>query len=268
MTVSDAITPEALDRWSRLALELDWTSDWVEGAIFPCEMVYFLAACDAARIRTVVESGRQDGYSTRILGEYARRTGVRIVSIDFEDDADRAARCRAMLAPYPIDLRKGNAFLAVVAAVRDAAGPAALIVDGPKGFLAQSMALSALACGDVGLLAFHNLPERTDFRGHVESLADRPAFYEAEVDPLDVPAWRELRAHEREHCARKGARRDLDASSLGILRFDSERRRRASRSVAGHFGFVQPILISTLWRLGWDDLAYGLYVLAVKARQR
>lgn len=269
MTAPEAVARESVERWASLALELDWVSGWREGAIFPCEMVYFLAACDAAGIRAVIESGRQDGYSTMILGEYARRTDVRIVSIDFEDDVDRAARCRAALAPYPIDIRKGNAFEAVVAAVRECREPAALIVDGPKGFLAQSMALASLACGPVRLLSFHNLPEGSDFRASFQGLAaGSSAFYETDVDPLDATSWRRLREREREICDAKGARRSLEASSLGVLRIDESRRGRLARTVALHFGLVQPIVISSLWRRHWDKAAYALYVAAVNAGQR
>ncbi len=261
------VSRESVEKWASLALELDWASGWEEGAIFPCEMVYFLAACDAAGIREIVESGRQDGYSTRILGEYARRTGVRIVSIDFEDDPARAARCRAMLAPYPVEIRKANAYLGVIEAVRQARGPTALIVDGPKGFLAQSMSLAALACGEIRILSFHNLIAGSAWRTSIENLSDRPVFYEGEIDPLAVPAWLRLREHERRICDAKSARRSLEVSSLGILRVEDDARGRLSRRFAPRFGVAQPPVISTLWRLGWDRLAYAFYVAAVKLGQ-
>lgn len=262
-----SVARESIEKWASLALELDWASGWEEGAIFPCEMVYFLAACDAAGIREIIESGRQDGYSTRILGEYARRTGARIVSIDFEDDPVRAERCRTMLAPYPVEVRKANAYLGVIEAVRETRGPTALIVDGPKGFLAQSMSFAALACGEIRILSFHNLSANSAWRAAIEKLAKGPAFYEGEVDPLAAPAWIRLREHERQICDAKSARRSLEVSSLGILRVENAARGRLSRIVAPHFGVAQPALISTLWRLGWDRAAYAFYVAAVKLGQ-
>src|SRR5712691_8115121 len=71
---------QSMERWARIALDDDWVGSWLEGAIFPTEIVFFLASCEANGIRYIIESGRQDGYSTRILGEYARRTGVLVTS--------------------------------------------------------------------------------------------------------------------------------------------------------------------------------------------
>jgi hypothetical protein len=259
--------PDAVQRWSALALEQDWPKDWVEGAIFACEMVYFLAACEAAGIRRVIESGRQDGYSTRILGEYAKRTGIAVVSIDFEDDPARAAKCHAMLAPYGLDLRKGNAFEAVVAAVREAREPTALLIDGPKGFLAQSMAFAAQANGPVELVAFHNLNEGSVWRSQFEELAGPAAFYETALAADASEAWMQLRKREIAACEATGARRSLEKSSLGVMRVDAAVERRLRRLVRAHYGLVQPPMIAALWRLGWDRFAYALYVGAVKLGQ-
>src|SRR5512140_2024640 len=119
------------ERWATVALERDWVAGWVEGAIFASEMVYFLAACDTERIATIIESGRQDGYWTRILGEYARITGTKVHSIAIEWDKARAEACRRSLEGLPIELHSGDAFsLVPTLLARAPRSPTALLLDG------------------------------------------------------------------------------------------------------------------------------------------
>lgn len=233
----------AIERWAALALELKWVAQWVEGAIFPTEMVFLLATCESLGIGYIIESGRQDGYSSQILGEFARRTGVKVASIDYEEDKERGRRCRERLAEYPIDLRVGNAF-ALLGAMVDEAGraPIALLIDGPKGFGALSLAAAVTADPRVLLLAMHNLDPGTGYRRMLESASGRPLFYE---EALEHPggAWRRLREVEHEHCMKISARRSLDHSTLGVVQIgDAERA--ALRGLWGApFKFYQPPLV-------------------------
>jgi hypothetical protein len=232
-----------IERWATLALERKWVARWVEGAIFPTEMVFFLATCEALGIGYIIESGRQDGYSSQILGEFARRTSVHVASIDYEEDKQRGRRCRERLAEYPIDLRVGNAF-ELLGAMVDEAGPApiALLIDGPKGFGALSLAAAVAADPRILLLAMHNLDPGTGYRRILESVSGRPVFYEeALVNPGG--AWRRLREVEHEHCMKIAARRSLDHSTLGVVQI-GEAERAALRGLWGTaFKFYQPPLV-------------------------
>ena len=80
------ILAEELEQSAALVLDSAMVEPWIEGAIFPCEMAYFIAQCQIAGVRTIIESGRQDGYSTKLLGLWAKSAGTEIVSIDLEHD--------------------------------------------------------------------------------------------------------------------------------------------------------------------------------------
>jgi hypothetical protein len=238
---------DAAERWAGLALELGWAGDWVEGAIFPAEMVFFLASCEVASIGTIIESGRQDGYSTRILGEYGRRMGTGIVSIDYEEDAERGRRCRERLAAYPIDLHIGDAFELIGRLMAEAtAQPIALLVDGPKGMPALAVVAAAATDPKVALISMHNQEPGTPYRKLLEKVAQAPLFYEDVIGP-GGPFWQALRAEET---ARYGsiAARPLDASSLALLRVGPAERARFARLGGPGFRLYQPALLREVWR--------------------
>lgn len=258
---------ESAEYWAEIALTQDWVSGWVEGAIFPCEMVFFLAVCDAAGARAVVESGRQDGFSTRILGEYARRTGARIVSIDLEEDAARAAQCRRRLAEYPVELWRGNAYEMVPKAVARSDGPLALLIDGPKGFPALALAFAAAADEKTAIISLHNLIDGGEPRAVFESLGGAPKFYEAVLRP-DGNAWAALRRREREVCQARGAARSLESSSLGVAVVDADMRAALWSRMDRRFGFHQPPVLRLGWSLGQHRLTRYLFSLSYRVLGR
>lgn len=249
--------PEAANRWAALALELKWVEQWVEGAIFPCEMVYFLAMAEIEGIKTIMESGRQDGYSTIILGEFARRTGVRVISIDYEEDADRGRQCRERLAPYPVETLVGDAFTLVGETLNGVLEePMALLVDGPKSWSATALLHAAVANRKVKLIALHQHRDAAPTRALLDRIGPK-AFYEDFLTVSDGP-WAELRAREKAALAQKTTR-SLNQSSLAILLVPDETRRRMAGAVRREFMFFQPPLINLFWRLRWYEAARRLH---------
>ena len=140
-----------------MLLELKLVDEWCEGAIFPREMVFFLARCQAAGVKQIIESGRQDGYSTRILGEFAKRTGVAVVSIDYEDDKSRRQRCRTMLASFPVELLTGDAFEEIGLSLQATCNKTAILIDGPKNWGAVSLLCASASFPQVAIISMHNL---------------------------------------------------------------------------------------------------------------
>lgn len=255
---------KSVERWARIALDDDWVAGWIEGAIFPTELVFFLASCEAIDVRYIVESGRQDGYSTRILGEFARRTGVFAASIDYEEDAERGRRCRARLAGYPIDLRVGSAFELLGTMIRDApAGPIALLIDGPKGFSAVSVTAAAAGNPKVALISLHNLDPGKGYRRVLEAVADGPIFYEEVLGEVG-DSWSALRRAEAAHCAKIGTQRSLEHSTLGVIRVGETERRRLKHLSGASFKFYQPPLVRLGWHLGLHHLTAQLYALSFR----
>lgn len=256
---------ELLEKWAGVALSLGWVKAWVEGAIFPREMVFFLARCEEIGIRCIVESGRQDGYSTAILGEYARQQGIRVYSIDYEEDRERARRCRERLRGYPeLDLLTGDATVLlgqVVRAQKD--GPLAILVDGPKGFWAMSLMFASAGHDWVRLLALHNLADGEPARRLFEGLADGPTFYEG-IAGKAGGLWEELARAEVAFCTAAGAGRSLERSSLGVMHVSGEVRTRLVSIVHPQFRLYQPPLVRSGWRLGLYRLTSYLFWLSVR----
>lgn len=249
-----------LEHWSRIALDHDWIGAWREGAIFPCEMVFFLARCDEAGIRVVVESGRQDGISTAILGFWAKEAGGAVHSVDLEEDAARAEACRARLAHLPLHLVRGNAFVEIPRLVRRAEAPTALLIDGPKGWPALAMAYGLARTSTLQLIALHNLTEGGTWRAQFQALAGPGAFYEQLAHA--GPNWTALRQAEVERLF--GSARSLEASSLGVMDVERAGRQRLARMVRPAFGVSQPPLLAAGWSLG----AFGAtrYLFSASAR--
>ncbi|ABD06243.1 hypothetical protein RPB_1533 [Rhodopseudomonas palustris HaA2] len=240
-----------------------YVEKWVEGAIFPSEMAFFLAKCMVEGVTTVVESGRQDGYSTEILGDWASRDGRRIISIDLEDDAARAAACRRRLSPWPIELIKGSAYEQFGRwTKRTPDGPVGFLADGPKGWPAISM-MAAATTDRVRVVALHNLTIGSGERALFEQIGGKQAFYEhAIVAP--GPRWTELRNREMNFASAADAQRSLDVSSLGVLSLDADRRGMFRGLWRPEFGLHQPAAVRTLWNLGLAVASTKLYGLSFR----
>jgi hypothetical protein len=242
-----------MERWAAVALTDGWTEQWVEGAIFPREMVFFMAKCESAGVVNVVESGRQDGYSTEVLGQYAAHMGGLVFSVDLDSERARADACRERLKGDPrLVLMRGNAMTLVGPLLRaDPGVPTALLVDGPKGWLAMALLLAGSGFGWVRLLSMHNLevtqPESLAQRRFFERLAAGPHFHE-EVS-AQGPNWQALTRAEEEWGRKKGAVRSLDRSSLGVAVLPQGQARRRHWTLAPRFGRYQPAALHLAWRL-------------------
>lgn len=256
----------AIEAAAEVAAELmldGYVDQWVEGAILPCEMAFFLARCITQDVSVVIESGRQDGYSTEILGRWAKRSGRRLVSIDLEQDSARAAACRQRLLHLPIELVKGSAYEEFGRwSDRLRGSRVGFLVDGPKGWPAISMMAAGLS-DNVGLMAIHNLTVGSKERDFLEECGGAEVFYEGAL-PEPGPRWRELREREISVQTRAGAAGSSDVSSLGVLVLNSERRRRVRGALRPEFGLHQPRIVKAFWSVGAYRATTKLYGLSFR----
>lgn len=242
--------PELLDKWAKIALDSNWVQAWVEGAILPSEMVFFLSRCEEMDIQCVIESGRQDGYSTRLLGEFARRQGIEIYSVDTENDRIRADNCRKRLVEYrELHLLKGNG-LSVLGRLLEGISdsPTAVLVDGPKGFLAMSLLFASAGYRQVKLVAMHNLERGSTGREIFEHQADQPVFCEAFASQAGE-YWHSLKNTEIAFCIPRGMAKPPEHSSLCVMPISVIVRSRLSSLFHPVFAFYQPTVIRLLWHL-------------------
>lgn len=255
---------DELNRWSEMILDLKLVDEWCEGAIFPREMAFFLARCSATGVKRIVESGRQDGYSTRVLGEFGRRTGVEIISIDYEEDKPRAERCRQRLSHLPVTMIAGNAFSEIGRTLQASTKKTALLVDGPKNWGAVSILCAAAFFPQVAILAMHNLDVGFKTRRFFAGLSSEPVFYEKFLcDSVNGGAWeklgeKECRLVEEWAAARSGL------STIGVVALTEDNRRRIAGSADPHFRTYSPAFI----RWAWLTKNYGLVNFVFSATNR
>jgi hypothetical protein len=240
-----------LETWSVIGLREDWIGRWSQSAMFPSELVFLLAFCQHAGIKRIFESGRYEGYSTERLGAYGEQEGADVYSVDLESRPDIAQRGRERLARYPsVHLTKGDTYQVLGSIMQSHSDvPAALVVDGPKGFGAMSVLFAAAAFPWIRVVAMHNLdavqhPENAAF---FTRAAGRPRYYE------DYPAnpdgaFARLRASEIEHLSPK-VQRPLDRSSLAVMRLDDASRQKLLWTMDRRFGRHQPLVLYWRWRL-------------------
>ena len=240
-----------------------YVEKWVEGAIFPSEMAFFLAKCAVEDVSVVVESGRQDGYSTEILGDWASRGERQVVSIDLEQDVERAAACRQRLARWPVELIKGSAYEEFGRwTKRKSPGRVGFLADGPKGWPAISM-MAAATTEQVKVVALHNLTVGSSERAFFEEIDGKSAFYEsAIVDP--GKRWVELRERELIVTRASEAARSLDVSSLGVMALDPQKRATFRNSWRSEFGLHQPAAVRAFWGMGALAASTKLYGLSYR----
>lgn len=188
------------------------TYPYFPGAIFPSEMAYFLDVCQAQGIRTIIESGRENGYSTAIAAEYGANRGVRIISIDTDWNPTVSRRTEERLSRYPqLELIKGDSFYHLPATLRGVRSPVALLIDGPKAHAAVYLSAAAAAWGKVRVIAHHNTPPGSAWHDHFAA-----RFHEArrleDSTIFHRPEFAGFRSWERE--VTRETSRDLDNSSL------------------------------------------------------
>lgn len=255
----------SVEKWARIAIEREWARDWVEGAIFPREMVAFIALCETRQVATIIESGRQDGYSTQALAQYAEDCNGLIVSIDDEPDAERAADTRRRLERYArLSLVKGDSFSIFGKHLR-AQRPkkCAVLVDGPKSFEAMALTFAAAASRHVFVIGQHNLERGQRDTKVFQYRSGRGIHYE-DLEGFRGPAWDRLGEEERIVCGSLGARRSLEESSLGLIDLAHSRRSRLSRTTGRAFRAYQPWAVAILWRLGMFRAAGRLFKLSFR----
>lgn len=272
MSTSPMTIKDAAEASARLVLDGGYVERWVEGSIFPSEMAFFLAVCDVEGVSNVIESGRQDGYSTEILGDWASRApGRRAISIDLETDAARARACRDRLARWPaLELVKGNAYAefgrVANRLARTSQGKTAFLVDGPKKAPAISM-MSAAISDSVSVVSSHNLIIGSQEYDFFTALGGQDIFFE-NVLPDPGPNWIELRERDIAHASQSQAARSVEKSSIGVVVLNAETRKRMRDTSGADYGLHQPSLVRSLWSIGAYDLTPKVYGLSYKLLKR
>lgn len=231
---------------------------WKTG-IYPSEMATFLALCDHVGIKGIVESGRgPDAYSTELLGWYGDQQQVTSVSLDFAPIAEfgYGERLESFSSLHCLN---GNSIHLLPRALRMSGTPAALLVDGPKGHMANNFSASAASRYPLRIVAHHNcVPGSTLYEEF--SRAFPGAFHLEDLQLEKLDAWNEFKSWEKsatggyevEDPKTGKVGRSLDQSSLVMSVLpeaqETDRASRLQRSSDGGFRF-SPWLLNLEWKI-------------------
>lgn len=194
-------------------------SRWLPGAMYPSEVIWLTSQLVVQRVEVVIECGRQDGVSTRYLGELLAAHGVSIFSIDFDDDAARLESVKQSLSGLNVVCVSGDIHWHVPQLLNQNRGRrVAVIQDGPKGWEGLSTLAAAAFCDDVVMLAQHNLQVGHRSRTYFGLMACNPPFLEYDAQATMA---HELRSEEQREPRFEESNRPRDHSSLGICSLDS-----------------------------------------------
>lgn len=194
-------------------------SRWLPGAMYPSEVIWLTGQLIAHRVEVIIECGRQDGVSTRYLGELLAANGVSIFSIDFDEDAARLARVKQSLSGLNVVCVSGDIHWHVPQLLKQNLGRRiAVVQDGPKGWEGLSTLVATAFCDDVVILAQHNLQVGHRSRAYFGLMACNPPFLEYDAQATMA---RELRLEEQREPNFQESNRPRDHSSLGICSLDS-----------------------------------------------
>ena len=134
------------------------------GGIWESEMFLFYASVRPFAPRQILESGRARGKSTLTLARCF--PDARIVSVEFDRDSDNAPAAEAKLKPCQnVELLYGDSCRILPERVRTGD---AVLIDGPKGFRALSLAIALLHKTAPCTVFIHDFPAQAPWRTFVE----------------------------------------------------------------------------------------------------
>ena len=238
--------------------------DWLPGAMLPSEIWWLYKKIIESRAEVLIECGRQDGYSTKLLAELLSTHGLRIYSIDFDEDKARLKKIKASLVKYDVECVSGDIHVRVPEILAKTSGKrVAILQDGPKGWEGMATLLAAVVSYSPVLIAQHNLHLGHKSREVFQLLSVGPAFVEYDKTSSEIA---EFRLYEIDALKSKLPNREIDHTSLGCMVLDSfniSMARDSMRIVESQMEPWSPFRVAQHWILG--NLSY---VSRLRAAQR
>ena len=238
-----------LDKWSLIALQEDWIGRWTQSAMFPSELVFFLALCEHSGIKRIFESGRYEG--TRRSGWPPTPSGKAPTCIRSTWNLVRtiAQRGRERLSKYPVCAPHDGRHLS--GAWQHHAVPSGRACGTGRGRAETLRRHERALCRrrlPVDSRHRHAQPRReARHRGVLHARRRRPRYYEDYAKNPDG-VFARLRASELEQLSAK-VQRPLDRSSLAVMKVDDAARQQLLWTMDRRFGRHQPLVLYWRWRL-------------------
>lgn len=238
--------------------------NWLPGAMLPSEIWWLYKKIIESQAEVLIECGRQDGYSTKVLADLLSSHGIRIYSIDFDEDKARLKMIKASLEAYDVECVSGDIHVKVPEILAKISGKrVAIVQDGPKGWEGMATLLASVVSYSPVLVAQHNLHVGHKSRDMFQLLSVGPAFLEYDKTSSDIM---EFRQYEIEALKSKLPNREIDHTSLGCMVLDScsiSMLRDSMRKMESQMEPWSPLTVAEHWI--HRDLSY---VSRLKAAQR
>lgn len=162
--------------------------DYKARGVLNSEIALFLSAARFARATVVVESGRANGHSTRVLARNLERTETRFYSVELSPIATTDEELAHLFGQQPgFSLIVGDSRVEVLSLLNQYPGERfAVLIDGPKGMRSIDFARRLVAEPNVSLVAIHDLRAIVDtkpssIRNAFENSFEFPLFSDALV---------------------------------------------------------------------------------------
>jgi len=152
--------------------------------ILHSEMLLFVTHLDYFGIEHVIESGRAEGQSTKIIAKWISNK-TRFDSIDIEKE-------KKDYSQYNVNIHQGNSISTIPKLLSNK--KTAILIDGPKGEKALELAKKLLKHKNIAFVALHDFHKDTYVRNEAEKLgmhssaSDDFLFVERFHD-LDAECW-------------------------------------------------------------------------------
>jgi hypothetical protein len=234
-----------------------WGIKWETG-IYPAEMAAFLGLCEQEQIGAIVESGRGDhAYSTQILAAYGKQMSVPIVSMDVTPIEKKVFK--EVLSSYEnLHCLTGDAFNILPRAIKGLDGTVALLVDGPKTELANTLSfVASTVFTDIHVIAHHNCPAESSWGEQFTQMFPGRFHYE-DLELDGIQEWAEFKKWEAQWVGdyelydevHQVVGRSLQTSSLAMAILPSgQRPARRVFDLKGETLRYHPVLLWIKWSL-------------------
>jgi hypothetical protein len=233
-----------------MKLKNDYFSNWLNGAMLPSEIFWLQKNILEIGCDLIIECGRQDGFSTLILGEFAKENNIKVLSIDFDDNVDKLNSCVKKLEGLPVECVSGDIHFHVPRLINEfPEAKICIIQDGPKGWEGMATLLASVFYDQVKLIAQHNLHVGHNSRSYFISIPGGDCSFLEDSKSADL-----LNFRKEEICyfEKVKANRNLDLTSLGIIKLDKNRKAAIKYlyETSHVTGYWSPINVFVNWQFG------------------
>lgn len=191
--------------------------------IFNSEMLMFVSVVRELGVKTIIESGRARGQSTKVISNFFKGNDYKIYSIESQKYTKDALIANKRLKEIKnLELMFGNTCYVLPKLLKELKEPCCILIDGPKGDEAIQLSIKLLKNNLVKAVFIHDVHKNTPHRDIIETLFLHTFFsddkdYVEHFKDLDIRCWEKYNRNELSPYLRKGKKIQSYASTLGII---------------------------------------------------